>query len=322
MSRADFIIKHDPKQENDNDLVRKIFYSLFTAPLRYNKPVKVGVFGDSGEGKSSSFLTIASSLIEAEGLKPIDYVDDINVYTPIEYMDKLDKLLHNKELKKVRMIGIHEARVLVSKNDWKGFINKAVGNVNAMSRSIKPMAFFIISQFISDIDKDTRKTLNYIIECDRPIGQSTRIYMYKIWHDTRDLEHIKFKKRKVRGIIVLPNGRRVPFMPRFISLRLPNRELLKEFDKNDTKAKAGMLRNIIEKYTQSIKAKFDMENSKIEGAAEFYSNNPEMLGKIGKISRGKFKIKDEVKLMHDFTSEEVKSFGERLQEKLNKKGLI
>jgi hypothetical protein len=146
--------------------------------------------------------------------------------------------------------------------------------------------------------------------------------MYKIWHDTRDLENIKFKKRKVRGIIVMPSGRRIPFMPRYIELRLPNKELLKEFDQQDTKAKSGMLKNIIEKYTQQIKAKFDTENSKLIGAIEFYTNNPDMLGKIGRISRGKFKLKDEVKLMHDFTSEEVRSFGELLQEKMKQKGLL
>lgn len=324
MGRADFIVKHDPKKESDNDLAKKIVVALFCNPMRYKKPVKVGVFGDSGEGKSSAYLSLASVMLEAEGIdiRNPKILNTINAYTPLEYMEKLDKLLSDKEYKKVKMFGVHEARVLVSAKDWQSFTTQAVGNVNAMSRSIKPLAFFIISQFMSDITKDVRKTLNYVIECDRPLGASTRIYIHKIWHDTRDLENTKMRKRRVRGIIVHPNGRRIPFMPNYIELRLPFPEIMKEFDKQDTMAKKSLLKQTIEKTIQAMKAKFDMEDSKVKGASEFYTDNPEMLTKIGKISRGKFKLKEEVKLMHDFTSEEVKRFGELLTEKMKEKRLL
>lgn len=322
MSRADFIIRHDNTKETESDLAKKIIVSLFARPLKFKKPVKVGIFGDSGEGKSSSYLSIAKTLLEAEGINLIDVMEEVNAYTPLQYMEKLEKLLEKKELKKVRMFGVHEARVLISSKDWQSFTTQAVANVNAMSRAIKPLAFFIISQFFGDISTDVRKTFNYVIECDRPLGQSTRIYIHKIWHDTRDLEKIKTRKRKVRGIIVTPQGRRIPFMPSYIELTLPPKEIMRLFDEQDIKAKKSLLKQTIEKTIQAMKAKFDLESSKVSGAVKFYVDNPEMLGKIGKMSRGKFKIKDEVKIMHDFTSEEVKNFGELLQVELKKNKLM
>lgn len=321
MSRADFIVRHDYQTETENDLVQKILVALFHNPLKYNKPVKVGLFGDSGEGKGTSYLSIATALLNAEGIDIKQYLQEINAYTPMEYMEKLDSLLHEKKLKKVKMFGVHEARVLVSSKDWQNFTTQAVNSVNAMSRSIKPLAFFIVSQFPSDITKDTRKTLNYIIFCDRPIGNSTRIYISKVWHDNRDIENIKIRTRKVRGIIVTPKGRRIPFMPQFIQLRLPEKEVMQQFNRDDTLAKKHLLKNLIEKSIQSMKARFDMENSKVSGAVDFYVKNPDMLSKIGKVSRGRFKINDEVKIMHDFTNEEKKRFGDLLAEKIKKSNL-
>jgi hypothetical protein len=318
---ADFIVRHDPKTESNNDLAKKIIVALFGRPLKYNKPVKVGVFGDSGEGKSSSYLTIASVLLEAQGISIKDYLHIINAYTPLQYMEKLDELLHKKEYKLVNIFGVHEARTLVSSKDWQSFTTQAVGHVNAMSRSIKPICFFIISQFFGDITKDVRKTFTYIVQCQRPLGQSTKIYIYKTWHDERDLESIKVRKRRIRGKIVLPNGRRINFVPTYLSLRLPDYSVLKEFDYQDTLAKKHLLKNTMEKYIQAMKSKFDVENAKVEGAVEFYTNNPDFLSRIGKMSRGKFKLRDEVRIMHDFTSQEVENFGVLINERIKNKRL-
>lgn len=321
MGRADFIVRHDYDKETNNDLAKKIIVALFAKPLQYNKPVKVGMFGDSGEGKSTSYLTILTVILESVGVDVKNVLNETNAYTPLQYMEKLKALLYKKELKKIKVFGIHEARALISSKDWQNFINKAVGTVNAMSRSIKPLSFFIISQFLGDITKEVRKTLNYIIECERPIGQSTRVTIYKVWHDKRDIENIKIKKKKVRGIIVTPNGKRIPFMPSYIEFRLPDPEVLKQFDEQDTMSKKDLVENIIEKAIAQLKAKFDLENSRIAGAVDFYSENPDMLSKIGKLSRGKFKLNDNVKRMHDFSESEIKTFNEMLNAKLKSKKL-
>lgn len=324
--RSDFIVKHDPKTETENDLAKKILVAIFDRPLQYNKPLKVGLFGDSGEGKSTSFLTIATALLESRGcdIRDKEICDAINAYTPLQYMQKLEALLDkkNKKLKPVRCFGIHEARVLVSSKDWQNFTTKAVGNVNAMSRSIKPLAFFIISQFLSDITKDIRKTLNFIVKCDRPIGLSTRIYIYKVWHDERDLENIKMKRTRVRGVIVQPNGKRIPFTPQYLELRLPDREVMKHFDEQDTAAKAGLLKSTIEKVIQQMKAQYDDLDTKVNAAAEHYVNNPELLSAIGKHNGRKFKLNKDFSKMHDFTKSETEKFIVKLEEGLQKKGIM
>ena len=93
----DFIVRYDSKTETEQQLVQKIFYNLFARPLKFNKPKVIGIFGKSGEGKSCASLKIYEILAPVLGFDPMTVLEDINVHTPFEYAEKLDRVLYPKK---------------------------------------------------------------------------------------------------------------------------------------------------------------------------------------------------------------------------------
>lgn len=321
MSFCDFVIKFDPDKDTDEDVAKKILYSIIVKPLKAKKPRVIFISGNSGEGKSYGALKLQEALCETMGLSLIDYVNDINVYKPQEYSIKLDRLLFNKNLKKVNIFCIHEARELVKAKLWYSFLNQVVSDVNAMSRSVKRICTIIISQFIRDISTDVRYTIDYYIKASRPIHRRTRFYIYAMWKDDRDLEKPKLKKRKLTGYKVYPNGKYRRFSPQYIELSLPSKEIIESFEKNDTEAKASIIRKKLEKLTKEMENDLAESTDKIQSMVDFYSENQESLSNIGRMRNRKFTISQKFKDMHDLTHTEAKEFEKRLSNKLKDIGM-
>lgn len=175
---CDFVVRYNPKQDSHEDIVKRILFSIIIKRLKHNKPAVTFIGADSGEGKSWSVLTLMEWLFEIQGLDPVKYIKECNVCTPLEYGEKLDNLLHNKDLKKVNLIAIHEAREIVKAKLWHSFVAQSVADINALSRSIKRLAIFIVSQFIRDITNDIRYTLNYYMTIRRPLGKKARFLIF------------------------------------------------------------------------------------------------------------------------------------------------
>ncbi|QGH73223.1 MAG: thymidylate kinase [Siphoviridae sp. ctjeG17] len=311
----DFAVKWDSKTETKDVLVKRIFNALFLQRLKGKKPVVIFVSGDSGEGKSESALKIQEILCEMQGLDPVQYVDNMNVYTPLEYAHKLDALLFDKELKKLNILCTHEAREVVKAKNWQSFLSTAVSDVNAMSRAVKRICFITVSQFIRDITTDIRYTLNYYITINRPLGHKARMQIMVMWKDDSDLEKPKLRKRKIRGYIISPSGTRRLFSPTYIELSRPSKAMIEKFEQRDYDAKAVIIRKKLEKLVAEMKIEYETLNTKVEAMVEHYSKNPESLNLIGRRVRGKWKITDEVRRMHDLSNEDIKEF----QNKLNLK---
>lgn len=312
----DFNVRYDPETESQQDLMAKILYSIIINRLKHKKPVVMFISGDSGEGKSLTALRIQELLLKALGLDIKDYLEVMNVFTPLEYSQKLDQLLYNKELKKVPFLCMHEARNIVKAKEWQSFLNQAIADVNAMSRAIKPLCFIVISQFIRDINTDIRYTLNYYCDAFRPLGSRVQLSISKMWKDTRDLEKPKLRKRRLKGFVQLKGShKKIVFSPRHFEMGKPDKEIVKLFEKLDFESKGKIIRRKMDKLLKEMGEDMGEETKKTDTMAEWYMKNQESLLLIGKRSRGKWKLKPEVKIMHGLTDSELKDFQQSLNEK-------
>lgn len=318
--RADFLVKWDPLTESESILGEKILQSLFLGRLKQNKPCTIFLGGDSGEGKSYATLTVEQALLNSELISLKDVVNDINVYTPIQYPQKLNKILFEKEYKKIRLIAMHEAREVVKAKLWHSFVTQAVSDVNAMSRSIKPMVTIIVSQFIRDISNDMRYVLNFYIKADRPRGQHTRLYINVLFKDDTDLEKPKLRKRRIFGYV--HNGKRlIKYSPKYVVVGLPEKEVRNAFDQADREAKESIIKKKLERVIKEIELDMGVGDSKISEMVKHYAEHPENLHLIGQQKRGKFIVNPEFKTMHGITNEESKLFQKYLNDTIIKKNI-
>jgi len=322
MAFCDFVVKHDPSKEAPEELTKKILYSIIIKRLKAHKPAVMFVGGDSGEGKSFTALRLQELLLEIQGLNTMDYIEAINVYTPLEYPEKLDALLFDKELKKANIICMHEAREIVKAKLWYTFLNQSISDVNAMSRTIKRLCIIVISQFIRDISNDIRYTLNYYCIVRRPKQKRARLYINVLWKDDRDLEKPKLRRRKLSGYVVNKYGKYRRYVPQYLELRKPSAELIKIFEKKDFESKSGIIKKKINSLIKEIKSDVGAENIKVASMVDHYLKNPDNLGLIGRRIRGKWKVNPKFRDMHDLTKIEAKEFEKKLNEAFTQRGAI
>jgi len=332
MSYFDFVVKYDRFKDTEQEVVERILYSLFIRKLKGKKPVVTFISGDSGEGKSWAALRLMYILLKLQNIDMVKVNNIVNVHTPLQYPEKLQILLNPKKflkhqpeliplIKDTNVLCVHEARNLIKSKKWQDFTAQAVADVNAMSRSIKRIAFIIVSQFIRDITTDVRYTLNYYCKCSRPIGGKTKMYMGILWKDDRDLETPKLKRRKVQGYLVSPSGNYKKFIPDYFEMEKPPKEITDEFEKDDFDAKGKIIHQLMEKMISKMQTEFNVGSRKIEAMVEWYSKNDDMLRKIATTtSRGKWKVKPTVSQMHDLTPTEFKDFVDLLNIKMQ--GLV
>lgn len=332
----DFCVRFDKDKDTPEELTKRILYSLFIQRIKAKKPVVAFIGADSGEGKSYSTLRLMELLLELQGINIRDVLDDVNVFTPIEYPVKLNNLLFPSEtkkhyqdkltneelekklrlLKKVNVICMHEAREIVKAKNWHTFLNQAISDVNAMSRSIKRLCFFVISQFIRDISSDIRYTLNYYITIHRPLGKKARLTISVLWKDDSDLERPRLKKRRIKGYLVDSKGRYRIYQPKYLELTKPSKDIREAFKKRDFESKAMIIRKKIERLVSELKVEMQIGSAKVDAMVNWYVKNQENLNLIGKRFRGKWKVKPEVKVMHELTDSEGKEFESKLNERM------
>lgn len=317
----DFCVKYDPAVDTSEDLSKRILYALFVKPIKEHKPRVIFIGGDSGEGKSYSALRLQQLLCEIQGVDVFANFEAMNVFTPLEYPKKLDALLHDKSLKRVNILTMHEARELIRAKNWNSFLTSAIADVNAMSRSVKRLCFIIISQFIRDVTTDVRYTLNYYITMKRNSSE-TRMYLQKVWKDDRDLEKPKLRKRKIFGYVVYPNGKRRKIRPAYLIIKKPAKELVEKFDALDTAAKSSIIRRKLNRLIGEMELDLQGENKKLVDMVTFYLSKPEKMLGIGKMKGENFVLNKDFNNMHDLSKKEKEDFVKILTTELKKKGII
>lgn len=319
MAFCDFVVKYNPETDTPEDVTERILYTLIVKRIKNNKPVILFISGDSGEGKSTAAIRLQEILCKMQGIDIKEHFLAMNIFSPMEYPHKVGNILEKKELKKVNIVCMHEAREIVKAKQWNSFLTQSVADINAMSRSIKRIATIIISQFIRDITTDVRYTLTYYAEISRPLGKKSRMRLYVMWKDARDLEKPKLKKRKVAGYLVMPNGRYKRFIPQYFEINKPDKELLRIFDEADKESKLSIIRSKLNRLIDEMRIESGEGYKKIDAMVSFYTEDVERLGLIGKRLRGKWRVKKEVQEMHGISLEEVKIFESKLNKALEGK---
>lgn len=322
MAFCDFVVKYDPSKDTLEELTKRILYSIIIKRTKAKKPTVIFMGGDSGEGKTYTATRFQELLMEVQGVDPRPYIEAMNIFTPLEYATKLNKILFDKALKKANIITIHEAREVVKARLWYSFLNQTISDINAMSRSVKRLVTIILSQFIRDVDSTVRYTLTYYCIVRRPKGKPARLYFNVLWKDDRDLEKPRLRKRKLSGYLVYPSGKMRRYVPSYFEMHKPSKDIIEVIERKDRDAKIGIIRKKIDKLVKEIREDIGQEGQKVEVMLKWYLEHPENLSKIGRQFRGKWKLRPEVKNMHELSLGEALEFETKLNERLKEKGVI
>jgi len=316
----DFCIRYNPfKGEGEEQITEKLLYTLVIKRVKANKPTVWFIGGDSGEGKSSTALTIQNALCKSMGISLYDTLEYMNIMHPKEYADKLQNLLFSKDptIKKLRFFCLHEARTIVSASDWNTKLSKLIANVNAMSRAIKPLCMIIISQFIKDITTSVRYTLTYYSTITRPLtGGYGNLRIYRLYKDDRDLEKPKIKKRFLQGYILKAKVENPDNMKesdwerkwvilKSIKLHRPPKDVYDKFIGLDVAGKSSQIVKEMEEMSERFKIESGDENTKIDKIAEHYTVDINTLSSASKKIRGNWRIKPNVRDMHNLTKKDT-----------------
>lgn len=319
MRAPSFVIDY---KEDESELALDALHNLWVGRVESNKPCVVVWVGGSGEGKSYSVVNTIDHLYAR---KQIDLAKDLNkvvAYTPLEYGTKLSTFLKDKTMKKYQIFMVDEAREVMKAKHWNSFINQAISDVNALSRGIKPVLFIVVTQSILDIDRNTRRTMNFYVTTHRPRHKSAYIRINKVWIDDYDLEKPRLRKTPVFGI-VKKGKQRIKVRKLKINFHVPREEVRKPYDANSTNAKQRIINRKFDALIKALEAEYGESNDHLGKMAEFYANDPDALSTITRRTpRGKLKVKKEaISHLQLSDKEKLKEFEEMVTKKLEEKGL-
>ena len=284
MMRPDFFVYLEEK-DTTSDLGKKILHDLFVKPILNKKPRIVFLGGSSGEGKSYGVLKIMELLVGVEFFE--QNFEKMNVLTPLEYSEKIGPLLHDPD-PLLNLIAFHESRDLVRAKLWYSFSAQVVADVTQQSRTVKPLCFFMVSQFLTDVTAEVRRSINFYGKFYRPLGRPSRLYLKATWYDDRDLENVRLRKRRIRGVLVYPSGKRVVYSPEYIELGKPSLATRRKFNQLEKKAKDEILRKKMERLDKEMRVQMGVEESPDEKLGEWLAEDPARLAEITSVRAGKY----------------------------------
>jgi hypothetical protein len=289
----DFVVQVT-KDMTEEQIATEVLDHLFHYPLRYNKPCVVVVTGGSGEGKSLSVHRIEELLYKKYGFtleEMVMGVEHTTVVDPTTYPDKIGDMLNDKALKKYFVFKVDEARAVVGSDNWNSFANHSISHVNAVSRSVKPILFFIITQTLKDIDPATRRTLNFQIKVSRVGTKKPLLRIYRFYESDYNPEQIKLGKRKVIGVLVDEENNKYGISPTF-KMNLPSKEIKDKYEAMVIKEKLEFLNTKLSQLADKMKnEKKATDFNRVDALAKHFIENPSELMSYGEFKRGKWKLK-------------------------------
>lgn len=303
------------------ELGAAIFRRLFLGRIKANKPCIVFIAGDSGEGKSETALKLGEIIAQAESTDIETFLTKQVIYTPFEYAEKFKWMMFSKEAKKKHILIFMEARELIKAKLWYDLINQSISDVNALSRTIKPIIFILTSQDTDDIIKDVRKTINYYGWVSRPAGEHVRLSLYKLWKN-RFIENPKTRQKTLKGLVRQPDGSFKSIeISRFFITR-PSKELRDRFKILDRKAKTDIILKKLE-VMQMIIEREKPKFTKLEQLVETVMREQSLMNYVVKRTRaGGIKVRPEFKELYGLSVQELKEFQKILLNKLTARGLM
>jgi hypothetical protein len=218
-----------------NELIFKMFYTKYVAA---GKPCHAFFTGKSGEGKS--YFTLKCIEIISDGLElEIDskHLCGYHVIYDFEDFEKVAKHVFFSSCE-LPIMALMEGSVLAHARQFMNKRNIIVGRIMSLSRTIKPIAFFINSQHWNDLDVFLRRRVDYYIPVVRYItseGKSTKPIAkpFHVSHYITDLVlapvYVYYQPAKQLQRLYA------------ITFDLPSKDLIKEFEKKEKSRKSKLI---------------------------------------------------------------------------------
>lgn len=328
MPTIDFVVPHS---ENPQEIGVKICEQLFVKRIEKHKPTVILCTGDSGEGKSYTALKILEIVNNYFGVKTEEHMEDQIVYTPLEYSKKMNAILHDSDKRKLKCLILDEARELVSSHLWYTFVNQAIADVNALHRTVKPLVFVVVVQFIKDIDPSTRRTIQYYMNCHRPINEKhVSVRIHRLWKDERDIDNPRIRKRKIRGYLykgpLQQKGvKYIRFIPTIMKITLPEKSVYKQYEKINYERKSEILTRKLDRLLHEIEKESGVKSTRVTDVVNWFMEHPESADMIQRRvggKQGKCKMKPEFKRMFNLNNTEAADFEKALYNRLKATELV
>ena len=318
-NRLDFWVK---KEVDEQNLSIKILDYTFLERIRCNKPTILVITGDSGEAKSSISQALSEKLLNYHGIDYKPFVNDVTVYTPFEFPEKEQALLEQKRLKKIPLMIIDEARLVVKAKNWHNFINQAIADVLALQRRVKRIFLIVVTQDLDDIDKDIRRQITFWGEAYRPLHGQAELRISKFYKDTRKPSKIELKKRKLRGIIQDYKGRTKLDFPKKFVFKMPSREIWEIYDKQNYLSKGAVIKRKLEEMIANMKKEQGIkEKTRGETLLGYYmkpEKYQELMFHFRTTRRGKYRLKKGAEEVLGLHKTEIKDFEELVHKGMKK----
>lgn len=325
-ANIDCVVRYNPKDDNIEDLTLRVLKHLFLYRLKYNKPVILGVFGRSGEGKSESMASVIEELTKVQGLEFSKYFEVMNVFTPLQYSDKLNKIMFDKQYKDIKMIIMHEAREVVKASNWHSFINVAISDVNAMARSIKRVMTVIISQGLMDISKGIRSTLTHYAKIERPNNPdlNAKMYLRVIYEDDTYMERPQLRRRKPKIMLIYPDGKSRVWIPNYFEIPRASVEVQNLLKEKDNEAKAPIIKKKLRQIQEEMEREWgtDKKSNMFSKMVDFYTQDREKFQQVLNFRRNKWQVNKEFIKMLGVEKKDQKQFTKELLLKAKEKGFF
>lgn len=294
--------------------------NVYLNRVRAKKPVNTFLGGWSGEGKTWAVCRKAEILADEQGLDKNIIAEKCMIYTPFEYASKYKWILNKRKSGKYNILVMMEARELVNAKDWQTIINRIISDTNALSRAIKRIMLFVISQDIGDVDKGVRKTINYYGECRRPYDGATRI---KFWKLRRGgfIENPRLYQRQFTGLS-RNNNEYETIKVNTLIMKKPSKDFRNLVDEIDLQKKKEILFPKLEELDRKLKRSLP-KSTKLERIAEIISKEHKLTSLV--VSRNKagvIKLKKYIPQIYSLTKKETKELEKLIYDKLRNKGII
>lgn len=306
--------KNEEQFKDDKFISQELLRSLTINRIKADKPSVILLTGESGEGKSATALRLATDILALQGIEVREYLNDIIVYNPFEFAEKIDSILHDERLKKINVIILDEARGIVKAVAWNSFVNQAIADINAVSRGVKPLVIIIVSQDVGDIDRPTRKTIKYEFICSRPLHGKVRIhpvvfYKYRL---RGSVEKIELRYRNLKILVKSRLQSQSISPPVLVVDRVPD-DIWAKYKESEVERKTKLIRNRTQKMVEKLKKEWSGEDSRVDKVYAALKEDTQKLSELTIVKRGYRRLNPDALEFVSWDKRELKELERKLK---------
>jgi hypothetical protein len=284
--------------------------------------------GESGEGKTTTAFNIQDNYYRKKGIDFLKVMPYNTIFNPGQFYDTINLILtppkdHKdyKLLRKINTLQIDEASEVVGSAHWQSTVNENIRRINAISRGVKPLFIIWITPFSREIELKTRTTVNFHGICTRESNHPTRMDLRRVLKNERNFEKPFMETKAIRGFIRMPDGQCVLDYPKF-EFAMPRKDIMDLYDVLEKENKTSLIQNKLAKLAEWFSKEAHGQLDRVEAIVSHYAKSTEEMLKVAEKKRGQWKVKPEVQYMFNLNREEVSTMQRRLNEELNKSGVI